>query len=471
MTTHGRVSFWYAGTGLPAPRPALPGDLDVDVAIVGAGYTGLWAAYHLKRADPSLDVAVLEARFAGFGASGRNGGWLANTITGDRNGYAASHGRALAGRFQELLNASVDDVIATAAAEGIDAHAVKGGELLVARNPAQLARLDELEREEARWPEDGAVRLDAEQTAGRLRISGALGALHLPHCARIQPARLVRGLADAVERLGVRIYEDTPVREIVGAGAGGRTTPGPSFPAALTGRGRVTARHVLRATEGFTADLKGLHRLWLPMNSSMIVTEPLPDHVWERIGWAGCETVEDLAHAYVYLQRTADGRIAIGGRGVPYRYGSRVDADGVTAGRTAAQLASVLAGMFPDAADARIEHSWSGVLAVPRDWHASVRHDPRTGLGSAGGYVGTGVTASYLAGRTLADLVLGRSTELTAMPWVNRPQRRWEPEPLRFAAVHGLYAAYRWADRREARAGAAGPTSLLARVADRVAGR
>jgi glycine/D-amino acid oxidase-like deaminating enzyme len=272
----------------------------------------------------------------------------------------------------------------------------------------------------------------------------------------------VRGLAAAVERLGVAIHEGTTATEILG-----RTAR--ADPVVATDRGRVRARHVLRATEGFTANLKGLHRDWLPMNSSMIVTEPLPADAWEEIGWDGCETVEDMAHAYVYLQRTADGRIAIGGRGVPYRYGSRTDLDGATQPQTIDLLARILAEMFPAAGDAAIEHAWAGVLGVPRDWKAAVGYSPDTGVGFAGGYVGTGVTATNLAGRTLADLVLGRSSELTGMPWVNRKVRRWEVEPVRWLAVQAMYAAYHRADRQE-RNGRTG-TAPLAVLADRVSGR
>ena len=462
MTTNGNVSFWYAADGLPAPRPALAGDLEVDVAIVGAGYTGLWSAYYLAKADPTLRIAVLESRFAGFGASGRNGGWLANSITGGREGYVKSHGRALVGDFQRMLNDTIDEVIAVAAAEGIDAHIHKGGELLVAGNQAQLGRLEAMAADQAAWPEDAAVRLSAEETRERINVAGALGSIHIPHCARLDPARLVRGLASAVERLGVRIYENTLVTEIHPGAKGSRAY-------AVTERGTVRAGHLLRATEGFTANLASAHRDWLPMNSSMIVTTPLGEEIWEQLGWEGLETVEDFAHAYVYLQRTHDGRIAIGGRGVPYRYGSRTDMDGNTQPATVKELTGILYSMFPAADAARIEHAWSGVLGVPRDWRATVNYDRATGLGFAGGYVGTGVTATNLAGRTLADLVLGRDTEATAMPWVNRTVRRLEPEPLRWLAVKGMYGLYHRADKQEADGRMT--TSPLARLADRISGR
>ncbi len=453
VTVNGNVSFWWTQLGMPQQRPALQGDRDADVAIVGGGYTGLWAAYYLKALQPDLRVVVLEQRFAGFGASGRNGGWLTNSVTGGRTRYGAQGGAAM----QRALNETVDEVIAVAAREGIDADIVKGGELGVARSAPQLARLRAFAEGEAQWPHTDVEVLDAAATAERIRIAGAVGGLWHPHCARIHPAKLVRGLAETVERLGVTIHEGTRVREIV---------PG----RAITARGTVRAPHILRATEGFTADLKGEHRTWLPMNSSMIATAPLPAEVWAQIGWEGRETLGDFAHVYMYAQRTADDRIAFGGRGVPYRHGSRVDTDGATQERTIATLTALLRRFFPAAADAPIDHAWAGVLGVPRDWAATVGLDARTGIGWAGGYVGTGVTATNLAGRTLADLVLGRDTELVRLPWVGHRAKRWEVEPLRWLAVNAIYTAYGTADRIEA-SRTSGRTAWPAKVADAVAGR
>jgi len=451
---NGDVSWWWRDLGgAPAPRPALASDLDVDVAIVGAGYTGLWTAYYLKTLQPDLRIVVLEQRFAGFGASGRNGGWLTNSVTGGRERY----GRAAGSALQRALNESVDEVIAIAGREGIDADIVKGGELEVARTPAQWARLRAAAAAEREWPHTDVEEMDAGAAASRIAIDGVRGAIWHPHCARVHPAKLVSGLAATVERLGVPIFEDTRVMRI---------EPG----RAVTERGVVRAKHVIRATEGFTADLHGEHRTWLPMNSSMIVTDPLPASAWEAIGWAGRETLGDFAHVYMYAQRTADDRIAFGGRGVPYRFGSRVDTDGETQPRTIAALAGLLYDFFPAAADAPIAHAWAGVLGVPRDWAATVGLDPATGLGWAGGYVGTGVTATNLAGRTLADLVLGRDTDIVRLPWVGHHAKRWEIEPLRWLAVTAIYSAYRAADRAEA-SGSSDRTSVFAKGADLIAGR
>ncbi|SDF08810.1 Glycine/D-amino acid oxidase [Mycolicibacterium neoaurum] len=448
-TINGQVSHWF--DTLPTPRPGLPGDRDADVCIVGAGYTGLWTAYYLKKTDPSLRVTVLEARFAGYGASGRNGGWLSGLVPGDRNRMAKSHGREKVIAWQQALNDAVDEVIAVAASEGIDAGAVKGGNLEIARNPAQAARLSAAVAEERRWLND-VTELTKEEAAQRIDFDGMLSAYHTPHCARIQPAALVRGLADTVERLGVELYERSPVHEITQ----GR---------AVTVSGTVRAPIVLRATEGFTSALPGLHRRWLPMNSSMIATEPIPTELWDEIGWGERELVGDTAHGFFYAQRTVDDRIAIGGRSVPYRFGSRTDSDGRVPARTIRALTAVLHSLLPQVRRVPIAHGWCGVLAVPRDWEAGVALDRASGLGWAGGYVGHGVTATNLAGRTLADLVLGQRTDRTQLPWVGHQSRNWEPEPLRWLGVRGLYTAYKVADRHEARSGSA-KTSPIARVAD-----
>ena len=453
---NGDVSFWYREVGIPTAHEPLIGTVDADVCIVGAGFTGLWTAYYLKQAQPSLRIVILEQHFSGYGASGRNGGWLSGLMPGLRGQYEQVNGRDAVLAMQSQMNVTVDEVIAVAKREGIDADIIKGGMLQVARSRAQLDRLKSSVVEEHRWNVKECLELSQQETAERIRIHGALGGMYLPQCARIQPAKLVQGLAQVVRSLGVTIYENTTVTEI---------RPG----VALTGSGSVHAKYVLRATEGFTAGISGLKRSWLPMNSSIIATEPLSNEQWGQIGWEKYETLGDCAHAYIYAQRTADGRIAIGGRGVPYRYGSRTDSDGRTHKKTVVALREILVSMFPILSGTTIDHAWSGVLGVPRDWCATVGLNPKTGLGWAGGYVGNGVTGTNLAGRTLRDLLLERDSELVAMPWVNRRVRTWEPEPLRWLGVRSLNVAYRYADHREQFRN--GQTSVVAKIADKISGR
>jgi glycine/D-amino acid oxidase-like deaminating enzyme len=456
---NGEVSYWWQARGLPSPRPSLPGSAEADVCIVGAGYTGLWTAYYLSRADPGIRIIVLEANFAGFGASGRNGGWVTAALPGSRSGYAMHpRGREGVRALERELRETVDEVARVCRDEGIEAGLVKGGTLTVATTAAQDARLRRRLDEERAWGDDDLIvrYLDKTELAARLQVARALGALYSPACARIQPADLVAGLAEVVTRSGVVLYEGTPVTSIA---------PG----VARTPAGDVRAPFILRCTEGFTADLPGQRRTLLPMNSSMIVTGPLSESAWKSVGWDAFETLGDEAHAYMYAQRTADGRIALGGRGVPYRYGSGIDHRGAVPAPTVAQLGRVLRRMFPVAAEAGLEHAWCGVLGVPRDWCATVRMDPRTGLGWAGGYTGHGVAAANLAGRTLADLVRGVPSPLTMLPWVGHRSPRWEPEPARWIGVRGLYALYRTADRLESASGS-GRTSRLARAGDLISG-
>ncbi|MGB3484247.1 MAG: FAD-dependent oxidoreductase [Mycobacterium sp.] len=452
----GGVSFWYNEIGRPTPTDVLDGPAEADVAIVGAGYTGLWLAYYLKKARPELSIRVLEQQFAGYGASGRNGGWLTNSITGGQDGYAREFGHDAVRAYQLALNSTVDEVIAVADREGIDAEVRKGGTLLVARNPAQLRRAEAHLHHAQKWPEEGYVWMSAAEAADRIHVDGTLGGLWQPHCARIHPAKLVAGLARVVRGLGVRIHENTHVDRIEPR-------------AAVTARGTVRAQHVIRATEGFTAGLDGEKRTWAPLNSSMIITQPLPASAWDEIGWERFDTLEDLSHVYSYSQRTLDGRIAIGGRGNPYRFGSQTDNDGSIDAATVSSLAAILRAWFPAAKDVPIAHGWSGVLGVPRNWRATVGYDTDSGLGWGGGYVGTGVAATNLAGRTLTDLILGEQTERTRLPWVNQQTRNWEPEPLRWLGIQGIYKAYSAADRREARGGSR--TSAIAKAADLISGR
>lgn len=458
MTT-GDVSFWYTDIGGLSPlRPALDGDAAADICIIGAGYTGLWAAYYLKQAKPSLNIIILEQEFSGFGASGRNGGWLTGGFAWNHSRYRATSSDAGVRAMVAAMNGTVNEVIRVAGIEGIDADIVRTDEMMVAVNPAQLARVTAEVAHRSAWGEHGRVwQVGADESMARVRIPGTLGAMMVGGVARVQPAKLVRGLARAVERLGVRIAEGTRALEI---------TPG----RVKTAFGTVRAPIILRATEGFTTTLPGAKRDWLPLNSAQIVTAPLPPEVWAKIGWEGHEIVGDFANAYCYCQRTREGRITVGARGVPYKFGSGIDDRGRPDDATIERLTGILRRHFPAAHGVPIEHAWCGVLGVPRDWCATVGLDRATGLGWAGGYVGVGVSTSNLAGRTLADLALGRDTDLVHLPWVSRKVRAWEPEPLRWLAVRGMYKLLNAADAREEQS-QAGRTSRLARFGNWITGR
>ena len=438
-----KISLWFDTVDDDlAPRPALEGDLDVDVAIVGAGYTGLWTSYYLKSLSPDLNVVVLEAETAGFGASGRNGGWCSALVAGKRGALAQAHGRDAAIALQRRMFDTVDEVGKVASAEGIDAHFVKGGTLSLATTPAHVATLQSEVEEERAWGfgEDDIRWLGPRETRARLDVPGCLGSVYTPHCAAVHPAGLARGLARAVERRGVKIFEETPALALEPRRV-------------RTATGLVRASVVVRATEAYTPRLPGMRRSLLPIYSLMIATEPLPESFWRHVGWSARETMTDGRHMIIYAQRTWDDRIALGGRGAPYHFGSRIRDSFDRDARVFDALKRVLVHLFPGASDARITHEWGGPLAAPRDWRPSVGLDRSTGLAWAGGYVGDGVGATNLAGRTLADLILERDTENVRLPWVGHRSRAWEPEPLRWIGARVASRAVMSADRAELRRG------------------
>ena len=435
------LSLWHdtlPDGDLENRRPPLTGSAEADVAIVGGGFTGLWTAYHLARREPGLRIVVLEKEFAGFGASGRNGGWVSGLLPISWDAVAAATSRAGAMAWQRAADATVDEVLRTAAEEGIDAEADKAGYLRLAGTEPQAARLRAEVAEARGWGYDDLRWLSRAEARELVAADGVLGATVTPHCAAVHPAKLVRGLARAVERRGVVVHEGTTVTAIE-----------PHL--VRTAAGDVRARVVVRALEGYTAQLE--RRALLPVYSLMLATEPLPDDFWAEVGWQQRVTLNDARRLIVYAQRTRDGRIAFGGRGAPYRLGSRLTTAAEHARGVHDALRRSLVELFPAAADARITHRWGGPLGVPRDWWPSVRFDPATGLASAGGYSGDGVAMTNLAGRTLADLITGADTELTRLPWVGHRSPAFEPEPLRWLGVNAGFRLAAAVDRREQRTG------------------
>lgn len=441
--------------GSLVPRAALSGDHDADVVIVGGGFTGLWTAYSLVAADPALRIVVLEAEGCGFGASGRNGGFVSAGISGQATVYERTHGLAGVVRAERVMIEAIDEIGKVIAIEGIDCGWIKGGSLRVALNAPQLERIHRMLQSKRRsgLGEDDVWVLTADEIRARVAIDGVVGGTFTPHCARVNPAALARGLADAAERRGARVFERSRVTAI---------EPG----WVRTDGGRVRAGVVLRATEAFTSRLPRTPRRFLPLGSHMIATEPLPADVWQQLGWDGRETIADQRHHFVYGQRTPDNRIALGGRGLSYRFASRFREDDPGERMIHQRLETTLRTLFPATAGARITHRWAGVFAAPRDWSMGVAFDRTSGFGWAGGYSGHGVVASSIAGRTLADLVLRRETDLTTQPWVDHVGRNWEPEPLRWLGAHAVSAVLASADRAEDRTDRpARRSSLVARFA------
>ncbi len=431
------ASFWLESCApLPAQDPP-SWQPRVDVAIVGAGYTGLWTAYYLKRLEPGLDVAVYEAERVGFGASGRNGGWCMGAAWGMEGLLEdpATRTRGLA--LARALFDTVDEVGRVCQAENIDAHFSKGGSLNVATIPFRSATLQAHLEALQRWgfTEADYQWLPPDHARARLNITPNHGALHFKHCAAIHPARLALGLADVVTRLGVRLFEACPVTRIE---PGHIATP----------KGLVAAKAIVRATEGFTGTIAGHQRQILPIYSMVTATEPLPASTWNEIGLRDRETFGDGRRVVIYGQRTLDGRLVLGGRG-GYYFGSRRRRYIPANDPKVARVRALIPKLFPMLEGVTITHGWGGMLGVQRHWRPTVTFDAATGIGSAGGYVGEGVAATNLAGRIMADLVTRRRTDLTDLPWVDDFARRWEPEPLRWLGAKLLERAAERADASE----------------------
>jgi glycine/D-amino acid oxidase-like deaminating enzyme len=430
--------LWLDQVGAAQLRAPLLKNHTVDAAIVGAGYTGLWTAYHLLKAEPSLKVALIERETAGFGASGRNGGWCSALFAAPHDKIARKYGNDAALAMQRAMIETVDEVGRTCAEEGIDCDFHKGGTLVFATAPAHVGRVQEIVAD-AHSHGENYEWLNEPDASRRIALPN-LGAAHTPDCARIQPAKLARGLAAVVEDMGAQIFEQTTATRIEERKVHLESV-------------EINAKYVVRATEGYTARLPQLRRRIAPLYSLMIATEPLPSSFWSEVGWHGRETFTDGRHLLIYAQRTADDRIAFGGRGAPYHFGSRIDPSFDLEPAVFDELHRVLLQLFPAASDASITHRWGGPLGVPRDWFSSVGLDRSTGLAWAGGYVGDGVSTANLAGRTLRDLILERETELTSLPWVGHMSRSWEPEPFRWMGINMALRTMAAADRSEERTG------------------
>jgi glycine/D-amino acid oxidase-like deaminating enzyme len=421
------MPVWGAPTTL---RPPLPGNRDADIVIVGGGYTGLWTAYYLLDADPSLRVVLLEKEYAGFGASGRNGGWCSAIFPASLDHVAKASSPGSAVRLQKEMNATVGEVARVVRQEGIDCDFAHEGCVSLARNAAQLARVSASRDAAARFGlDDQWSVLTRDEAATLVDAHGVLGGTYTEHCALVHPGKLVRGLAVLIEQRGALIYESTAVQYI---GSGFVDTP----------HGRVRAPIVVRATEGYTPALPGHRRSLVPLYSLVLATEPLDDHLRAELGLQHRIAFSDLRNLRIYAQPTADNRLVFGGRGAPYHFGSTVSESYNTHPRIHARIHKAMLGFFPALTDVAITHKWGGPLGVPRDWHPSVGFDPASGQAWAGQYVGDGVATSNLAARVLRNLILRTDDPINELPVVNHRSPAWEPEPLRWLGVNaGLLAA------------------------------
>ena len=419
-------------------RPALTTDTSVDIAIIGAGYTGLWSAFHLIKQNPGLSIAIFERDSVGFGASGRNGGWASALYPISHERLLRENGAEAALLVRKLWHESITQIEEFSTSEKVDIDFCRGGTLTVARNKAQLNRL---QKDFTSYEAEGYELLNRSESMSRIGVSRTLGSMYTRDCARIHPLKLAQALADAVEKRGVKIFENTPVTSY-------------SMNELITDGGKVRAKTIIVATEAYSPQFNQLKRSVVPLYSLLVATEPLPEVFWNEIGWKENETLSPASHLIVYAQRTADNRIAIGGRGAPYHYNSSIKDSYDNHARVHESLRKLARSWFPALRDYSFTHAWGGPLGIARDWHPSVSYDKKSGIGRAGGYVGDGVTSAYIAGQTITSLVLDRDDEHLKLPWVNHRSPQWEPEPIRWASLHAGLSAASWADREEMITGA-----------------
>ncbi|TBU95847.1 NAD(P)/FAD-dependent oxidoreductase [Phytopseudomonas dryadis] len=434
------VSLWMDQVAqFAASRPSLDHALELDIAIIGAGYTGLWTAWYLKQHAPQLRIAIFEARQVGHGASGRNGGWLLGRITGLEamlQNLPRDERHALLKAVQQIP----DDVEQALRQAQIDCGYRKGGVLAcAARYPEQWQWLqEEIKSLHAfGYSEDDYRLLSASELAGQIRVNNAYGGMFSPHCATIQPAQLALGLASTLEGLGVRIYENSRAEKI---GNGQLNVAGHP----------VKANWIVPCVEGYAMEFPPLGRYQLAVQSLQIATAPLSEAQWAEIGLANGQAAHECSRQVSYFHRSRDNRLVFGARG-SYRFGGRLREDFRLSEAELALRRNIVLDLFPQLAGTPIEYGWGGNLGMTRHFRPYVLCDQPRNMACAGGYGGEGVGGAYLAGRTLADLILGRDTLYARAPWVTRRSlssalKRWEPEPFRWLGYGGISAAYSYED-------------------------
>lgn len=445
QTDYRKQSFWLdSAHDSLEPRPALSGEVQADVVIIGAGYSGLWSAYYLNRHAPDLDIVIVEAEIAGFGASGRNGGWCSAYLAGLETQMADPATRAQAISLQRMMFDTVTEVGRVCSAESIDCHFAHEGHLSIDVLPQQASRgRAHVAFMHRMGFSDDIHLLGPGEVRDRIHVDGALGGFHMPHCAAIQPALLARGLARVLQQRGVRIFERSPAMTF-------------DSRSVTTAHGRVRAANVLLATEGYSGSLPGMARKLIPFHSAMLATEPLSDAELEATGLRGRYVWNNGKHLVTYGQLTADRRIAFGHRG-HYLYRGAIQQNFDMQDSFFRVIAEELFRFFPSLRGKPFSHAWGGAMGVSRSLTPAVCFNPETRFGWAGGFFGDGVGAANLAGRSLADLVLGRDTDRSHALWINPEKERalnarlWEPEPIRWLGIQARARWMGWTDSAEAK--------------------
>jgi glycine/D-amino acid oxidase-like deaminating enzyme len=429
-------SLWLAEVERSTWRPRLTGALDVDVAVVGGGLSGLWAAHAVLDRRPGAAVAVFEAERLGWGASGRNGGWASALFPVAWSRVARDFDVGLARSLRRRLVENLGELEEFLGPDAASVGWRRQGTLTVARSPAQWRRLLEERRsfDELGLAEPPRV-LDARGASYYLRVRGALGGLWESACASVHPARLVELLAHRLEDRGGLVFERTRLHM--------------ASPGTLVGiEGRVRAGQVVWATESYLAATRTWHRALTPIASQIIATEPLSREQLEALGQpAPGLTFTDARRLVIYGQLRDDGRIVFGGRGAPYRYGSRLEFATTVDPRRGALLKGTLEELLGSPGPLEVAHAWGGTIGVTRDWYPRVLHDPRTRFTLIGGYAGDGVALTRLVGGLAGAYATGKGLDSELAVVLGRTLRSWEPEPLRWLGINVGLGLTRLADR------------------------
>ncbi|WP_328469692.1 FAD-binding oxidoreductase [Actinoplanes sp. NBC_00393] len=418
-------SYWLAQDGAPPPAPPLTSTISADLAVVGAGYSGLWTALIAKERDPAREVVVVEASTAGWAASGRNGGFCAASLThGFDNGMSRFPDEM--DILEKLGRANLDAIEQAVHRYGIDCDFRRTGELNVATEPWQL---DELAEFHAAATVRGLdVRfLDRDAVRAEIDSPTYLGGVWEPgSTATVDPARLVWGLRRACLELGVRLYENTRVEKI---------TKTPDGLALHTASGRVDAHRVALATGAHSTLLRRLNHWIVPVYDYVLMTEPLTDEQLRAIGWRNRQGVGDAGNQFHYYRLTADNRILWGGYDAVYYNGGKIKPSRDLRDETFGKLAEHFFTTFPQLRDVRFTHKWGGVIDTCSRFSAFFGTGYRGRLAYAIGYTGLGVGATRFGAEVMLDLLGGEPTALTRLKMVRSKPVPFPPEPLRSAVI------------------------------------
>ncbi len=426
------LSLWLAEYGDYRPEPHLIGDQAVGAAVIGGGFTGLATAIALKRRSPSLDVAVLEAKTVGYGASGRNGSFAMTVIGLGFGTTAMLRGKDFLRRAHTYMERCVDELERFIDESGADCDKTRPGFLRVATTPSYVKRLQKQVELMTSLGFEGISWLDGPATRAMVDSERYLGAMWEPRLLLVNPARLVREQKRIALELGVRVFEHTPVlavSEIHGDGAAHRL---------LTPAGSLTAGRVAFTTNAYSHLFGALDRFQMPAFTYMIATEPLTDAQLDPIGWQGGQGIEDARNLIHYYRLTPDKRIVLGGGPVGLTANGSLDADSDE--RAWRHLERYLRWLWPHLSDIAITHRWGGPFSVTLDLTPALGYlgEARTAV-YALGCIGHGVSMSYLNGRVLADLLLGDGDGIAReCPFVNRRVLPWPREPLASVAEHAI---------------------------------